>query len=277
MRESSVVNRLTRLVSTPLVTLDRFEHVAGVAHRDPDEELSTRYGVNFVESGSFRLSAERRRHQLVSESIFVTTPGLVFSCEHDVEHPDDRCLSIGYSESSIEDLWRAGAARTQAPVLTPTLRRAYLHRRVQSCVAGDEARLEALAAAVYFALSPDATESAPFRADRFSRYAARVDRAKELIASGYAGALSLTVIAREVGMSTFHFARVFRELEGQPPHRYLTGVRLSEAAARLREGASVTDACFAVGFGSLSHFVTSFRRHYGVRPSELQRSATRRK
>ena len=148
MRESSVVNRLTRLVSTPLVTLDRFEHVAGVAHRDPDEELSTRYGVNFVESGSFRLSAERRRHQLVSESIFVTTPGLVFSCEHDVEHPDDRCLSIGYSESSIEDLWRAGAARTQAPVLTPTLRRAYLHRRVQSCVAGDEARLEALAAAV---------------------------------------------------------------------------------------------------------------------------------
>ncbi len=79
-----------------------------------------------------------------------------------------------------------------------------------------------------------------FAPNRFSWYAARVDRAKELIDSGYADALSLTTIAREVGMSTFHFARVFRELEGQPPHRYLTAVRLSEAAARLREGATVS-------------------------------------
>jgi AraC-like DNA-binding protein len=43
-----------------------------------------------------------------------------------------------------------------------------------------------------------------------------VDRAKELMTASYADALSLTTIAREVGMSTFHFARVFRELEGEP-------------------------------------------------------------
>jgi len=277
VREFSVVNRQTRLVSTPVVTLERFEHVDGVAHHDPEEEVATRYGVNFVESGSFRLSAGRRCQALAPDSIFVTTPGLVFSCEHDREHPDDRCLSIAYSEAAIEDLWRSGAAGVLPPVLTPTLRRAYLRRRLQSCDGeGDAARLEALAAAVYFALSPDSRESAPFRADRFSWYAARVDRAKELIDSSYAGTLSLTRIAREVGMSTFHFARVFRELEGQPPHRYLTAVRLSEAAARLRDGATVTDTCFAVGFSSLSHFVTSFRRHFGIRPSEVQRSAASR-
>lgn len=73
-------------------------------------------------------------------------------------------------------------------------------------------------------------------------------------------------------MSVFHFARIFGELEGRPPHRFLTDVRLAQAHARLRDGASVTDTCFAVGFGSLSHFVTTFRRRYGTRPSELGRA-----
>jgi AraC family transcriptional regulator len=78
-------------------------------------------------------------------------------------------------------------------------------------------------------------------------------------------------MASEVGMSVYHFARVFAELEGQPPHRYLLGVRLRQAAARLRAGAGVTDTCFAVGFSSLSHFASTFRRHFGVRPSEAGR------
>jgi AraC family transcriptional regulator len=78
-------------------------------------------------------------------------------------------------------------------------------------------------------------------------------------------------MASEVGMSVYHFARVFAELEGQPPHKYLLGVRLRQAATRLRAGASVTDTCFAVGFSSLSHFVSTFRRHLGVRPSEASR------
>ena len=79
-------------------------------------------------------------------------------------------------------------------------------------------------------------------------------------------------LARDSGMSVFHFARIFSELEGQPPHRLLTDVRLAHADARLRDGAAVTDTCFAVGFGSLSHFVTTFRRRYGVRPSDIGRN-----
>ena len=48
-------------------------------------------------------------------------------------------------------------------------------------------------------------------------------------------------------------------------------VRLAHADRRLRDGAGVTDTCFAVGFGSLSHFVTTFRRRYAIRPSDIRR------
>jgi AraC-like DNA-binding protein len=56
-----------------------------------------------------------------------------------------------------------------------------------------------------------------FRPERLAWYAARVDRAKALIEARYAEPLSLSDIARDSAMSVFHFARIFSELEGQPP------------------------------------------------------------
>jgi AraC-like DNA-binding protein len=82
-----------------------------------------------------------------------------------------------------------------------------------------------------------------------------------------AEALTLSELAREAGMSPWHFARVFRELAGTPPHRYLSGVRLARAAALLGAGAGVTEACMASGFQNLGHFSRTFRRAFGVPPS----------
>ncbi|HYG68279.1 MAG TPA: helix-turn-helix transcriptional regulator, partial [Anaeromyxobacteraceae bacterium] len=78
------------------------------------------------------------------------------------------------------------------------------------------------------------------------------------------------------GLSPWHFARTFRALVGSPPHRYLTAVRLHRAATLLADGASVTETCYRVGFGSLSHFVNTFRRRLGVAPSLAKRGAGRR-
>ena len=77
---------------------------------------------------------------------------------------------------------------------------------------------------------------------------------------------SLTSTAREVGMSTFYFARVFRELLGESPHQYLLRARLAHAARLLRNEASVTEAAFSSGFGNVSHFTRTFHRRFGVAP-----------
>jgi AraC-like DNA-binding protein len=152
-----------------------------------------------------------------------------------------------------------------------TNRHAFLRRCLADGAPADAARAEALAGALLLSLAVGPARQALFRPELFSWYASRVERAKETIEARHAEPLSLAELARDAGMSLFHFARIFAELEGRPPHRFLTEVRLARAHARLCAGGGVTDTCFAVGFGSLSHFVTTFRRRYGARPSELSR------
>ena len=97
----------------------------------------------------------------------------------------------------------------------------------------------------------------------------RIERAVRLIDTEYSRSLKLAALAAASGISTFHFARVFRAVVGMPPHQYLISVRLREAVHRLECGESVTSACYAVGFSSPSHFTRTFRREFGFVPSTL--------
>lgn len=268
------MNRAIAVVATPTVRVERFDHPPGEAHHDPDAECAGGYAINFIEAGRFLVRPRGDAWQIADHRhLFVTAPGFEFSCAHEEEVPTDRCLSICYTEAAIESARGEGLTWARTPLVRATNRTAYLHHRLSACGAGEEARAEALAGALLWA-SAGPRPRAVVRADRLRWYAARVDRAKSLMEARYGEPLSLTTLAREVGMSVHHFARVFAELEGTPPHRYLASVRLARAQALLLEGATVTETSLAVGFGSLSHFVTTFRRQFGVTPGGIRRAVT---
>lgn len=269
------MNRAIAVVATPSLRVERFDHPPGEAHHDPDAECAGGYAISFIEAGRFLVRPRGGAWQVAdTRHLFVTAPGFEFSCAHEEETPTDRCLSICYTEASIESARSEGLAWTRAPLVRATNRTAYLHHRLSACGPGEEAHAEALAGALLWATCAGPRPRAVVRADRLRWYAARVDRAKALMEARYGEALSLTTLARAVGMSVHHFARVFAELEGTPPHRYLASVRLARAQALLLEGASVTETSLAVGFGSLSHFVTTFRQQFGVTPGVVRRAAT---
>lgn len=267
------MNRVVPVLRTLAVSLERFDHAPGASHRDPDRELATGHAVNFVDAGTFRVRTRGAWHRLVADQIFVTRPGLEFSCAHDDDQPCDCCFSVGYSADAIESLRGDGLTPATALVQPLTNRRAWLRLALAACTTGDEARADALAGELLWSLTDTTPARQPlFPASRLHWYDARIERATSMIDSHYAEPLGLATLAREAGMSMYHFARVFRELRGMPPHRYLLGVRLARAAAQLRAGASVTEACFATGFGSLSHFVATYRRRFGHTPSRTARA-----
>lgn len=103
---------------------------------------------------------------------------------------------------------------------------------------------------------------------------AAVARALDLIRCSYREPLSLDDLAAAAGMERFAFAHAFRRAVGRPPYAELQARRLAAAADRLRAGRErVIEVAFGCGFGSLSSFNRSFRRVYGVTPSEYARLA----
>lgn len=92
-------------------------------------------------------------------------------------------------------------------------------------------------------------------------------RARDLIDRDYARPLDVPTMASKALMSPSHFARQFRAAYGETPYNYLMTRRIERAMALLRDGASVTDACMAVGCTSLGSFSSRFADIVGMTPS----------
>jgi AraC family transcriptional regulator len=259
-----------RLAGTDAVEIARFVHPPGEPHEDPEEEAADGLSVNIVERGCFEIEFEAGRIQLSPGDVFVARPGTFLRFRHAMETPDDVCLSISFFDSREE----AGRGGPLPSVRRASNRLRYLHGRLAEAERDDALTLECRAVELLEAVGEP---PAPFRlygSRQLRWYAERMDEARETLERRFDDALSLAALARQAGMSPFHFARVFRDLVGRPPHRYLVDVRLSRAAERLREGMSVTETCYATGFRNLSHFVRSFGRRFGSSPSAYAQRAT---
>ena len=86
----------------------------------------------------------------------------------------------------------------------------------------------------------------------------------------FATPLEVAEVARTAFMSPAHFSRRFRAAYGETPHAYLMTRRIERATALLRAGASVTEACHAVGCTSLGSFSASFAALVGETPSRYR-------
>lgn len=265
------MNRTALLLQTPAVGLWRFDHPPGTSHSDPEWEVSSQDSISFVEEGSFDLCFERRRWRFLPGSIFVARRGMTFSCTHEDDCPTDRCLTVAYDAGTVEELRMADVAVPAPPFARAAGRHEFIRRRLASCDTGEEIRFELLAGALFESLGA----TAPAHFDKARHLVGHVERAIERIEAEFDRPLSLRDLARTAGLSPYHFARAFREVVGLPPHRYLTAVRLRHAFRMLDGGAGVTHTCYEVGFGSLSHFITTFRDRFGMTPSDVRGASSR--
>jgi AraC family transcriptional regulator len=102
---------------------------------------------------------------------------------------------------------------------------------------------------------------------------ARLRRVKELVHAKMEDDLSLDEMAESVGLSTAHFARMFRKSTGETPHQFVLRLRLERAKAMLRApDARVLDVAVACGFKTQQHFAQVFRDVCGVSPTEYRQN-----
>jgi AraC family transcriptional regulator len=86
--------------------------------------------------------------------------------------------------------------------------------------------------------------------------------------------IDLSMLARQAGLSPYHYLRIFSSALAVTPHQYLIRRRLCRAAQLLAlEDLPVTNVALETGFGDLSNFVRSFHRAAGVSPRGYRRAA----
>jgi AraC-like DNA-binding protein len=95
-----------------------------------------------------------------------------------------------------------------------------------------------------------------------------VKEAKRLLASDLDQKLSLDLLAQIVGMSRFHFLRIFKENAGISPHLYRTLKRIELSKKLLSQGMLPAQVAFETGFADQSHFSNTFRRYVGATPRQ---------
>ncbi|MDJ0569659.1 MAG: AraC family transcriptional regulator [Pleurocapsa sp. MO_192.B19] len=85
--------------------------------------------------------------------------------------------------------------------------------------------------------------------------------------------LSLEAIATEVGMSKYHFGRLFKQATGFSPYQYTLKCRVERGKELLlHKKLSITEVALEVGFSSHSHFTQHFKKLLGATPKQLLKS-----
>jgi AraC-like DNA-binding protein len=240
----------------------------------PFAELHGGFSVSYVRRGSFGYRVRGRVFELVAGSLLVGHPGDEYVCRHDHHLQGDECLSFHFSPERVDELgaapavWRSGGV-PPLPELMVIGELAQAAAEGRSAVGLDEAGM-ALASRFGEVVS-GRSHGAPEAAARDRR---RAVEAALWLDENSREEVDLETAARQVGLGSFHFLRLFTRVLGVTPHQYLVRCRLRRAAGLLAdEGLSITDVALEVGFGDLSNFVRTFHRAAGASPRAFRRAA----
>ena len=84
--------------------------------------------------------------------------------------------------------------------------------------------------------------------------------------------LTLEEISASIGVSDYHFRKIFFFVSGFTLSEYIKNRRLSEAGMDLLQGEKVTDVALKYGYQSLDGFTRAFKKWSGFLPSDVIRT-----
>ncbi|MEM9807346.1 MAG: AraC family transcriptional regulator [Cyanobacteria bacterium P01_D01_bin.56] len=84
--------------------------------------------------------------------------------------------------------------------------------------------------------------------------------------------ISLSELSLQAGLSKFHFSRLFKQSIGLTPHKYLVKRRIERATQWLKQGQSISQVAYQLGFSDQSHFTRTFKQVKGKTPRQYLKS-----
>ena len=98
----------------------------------------------------------------------------------------------------------------------------------------------------------------------------KIAKAREILLQQIGEPLTIKALSRKVAINECYLKKGFKEMFGTTIFDFYQGQRMEHARYLLYEkGLSVTDVSVMLGYSSISHFSTAFKKHTGLKPCEL--------
>jgi AraC-like DNA-binding protein len=112
------------------------------------------------------------------------------------------------------------------------------------------------------------TLSCRFLANELDRE--KIVRAREILIQHIGEPITIKELSRKVAINECYLKKGFKELFGTTVFEFYQSQRMEHAKYLLYEkGLSVTEVSALLGYSSISHFSTAFKKHTGLKPCEL--------
>jgi AraC-like DNA-binding protein len=98
----------------------------------------------------------------------------------------------------------------------------------------------------------------------------KVARARNILLQKIGEPITIKQLSRKVAMNECYLKKGFKEMYGTTIFEFYQSQRMEHARYLLYEkGESVTEVSLQLGYSSISHFSTAFKKHTGLKPCEL--------
>lgn len=98
----------------------------------------------------------------------------------------------------------------------------------------------------------------------------KIRNAREILLQHISEPLTIKALSRKVAINECYLKKGFKEMYGTTIFDFFQSQRMEHAKYLLYEkGLSVTDVSSLLGYSSISHFSTAFKKHTGLKPCEL--------
>ena len=98
----------------------------------------------------------------------------------------------------------------------------------------------------------------------------KIVKARELLIQHIGEPITIKELSRKVAINECYLKKGFKEMFGSTIFDFYQSQRMEHARYLLYEkGLSVTDVSLMLGYSSISHFSTAFKKHTGLKPCEL--------
>lgn len=98
----------------------------------------------------------------------------------------------------------------------------------------------------------------------------KIVKAREVLIQHIGEPITIKELSRKVAMNECYLKKGFKEMFGTTIFDFYQSQRMEHAKYLLYEkGLSVTEVSLLLGYSSISHFSTAFKKHTGLKPCEL--------